>query len=406
MPTSDVLGLSLWTFVGVMQLMFGITWLAAARLSDPLRQALRNMAWFNLLVGASLLLMGQRDDGSASAFFLTSTLPNLLQVVGFVMLWRAGCGLTGAPSAATEQRWLLLLACGLLLLMGLSPDTDHERETVAFLVKVWLLVRAGMQVVQQLRLGGQTQLATALLVTTGLAVLAFALRLLAGVLLGPGVDTRFHGHTLLGGALVMPIFAINMLAAYQAFGRVVQDVNRLARADALTGLADETALGAALQHAWRRFCQWQRPVALLELSLDQLDALREADGPGTAEAVLAELSWKLKLSLRAGDVLAHCGHGVFRVLLPDTPAAAAQLLARQLVEAVAADAGLHPEFGQRITLSAGLAMARNDDRNAHALGLRARAQRLCAQHAGGDQLVADAVALATGRAPAWPLATH
>jgi len=113
----------------------------------------------------------------------------------------------------------------------------------------------------------------------------------------------------------------------------------------------------------------------------------------TADAVLAELSWKLKLGLRAGDVLAHCGDGVFRVLLPGTRRAAALALAQDLLAKVASDGGLHPESGQRLTLSIGLAEADAGDGGPQAVLRRAQAQAQCARLAGGDRVVADAVTL-------------
>jgi GGDEF domain-containing protein len=370
-------------FVGLMQVMFGVTWLAAARLSDALRQPLLCMAWFNLLVGASLLLFAQRDAGP---YFLTHTAVDLLQLVGFVQLWRAAAGLTGAPVSLQEQRLHLLVAGAAVLLLGQSPAAEQERIAVCYLANAWVLVRLVPQASRQLRERGSTWLVLLIQILGAMAATALAVRALAGLALGADVDLQFKGRVALAWALLLPIFMVNMAVAYQAFGQVVQDANRLSRANTLTGLADDATLTAALVHAWRRFVQWQRPVALLELSLDQLAALRESFGSDTADAVLAELSWKLKLALRPGDLPAHGGDGVFRVLLPDTAPAVARALAQQL---------LHPDFGQRVTLSAGLAQAGDGDRGAATLGLRARAQRLCAQHAGGDQLVADEVVLTT-----------
>ncbi len=334
--------------------------------------------------------MGLRDLGP---YVLTHTVVSLMQVSGHVLLWQAGARLTGAPASALEQRTLVLLAGTAVLVLGLSPATEQERLAVGYLVNAWVLVRAGSQAARQLRLGGARALALAIELAGAMAVAALVARALGGLWFGADVDLRLRGQVLLAWALLVPIFVVNMVAAYLAFGRVVADVNRLSRLDALTGLADDSTLAAALAHAWRRFCQWQRPVALLEVAVDQLAALRASFGTSTADAVLAELALKLKQALRPGDVLAHCGDGVFRILLPETPAAPAHALARSLVTAVGGDRGLHPESDQRITLSAGLALARADDRGAAALGQRTRARRLCAQHAGGDQLVVDAVEL-------------
>ena len=390
MPTSDVLGLSMWTFVGILQLLFGATWIAAARLSDPLRRSLLAVAWFNLLVGASLLLLAWHGGGNA---FLTGTLPNLLQAVGYVLLWRAGTGLTGAPDAGREQRLLLLVVCPLLLLLGSVPGLEHQRQGVSMLANIWVLVRGCIACASKLQRVGATVLARAMRATCTLAVMALAARATGGLVMGDEVDLRFHGNALLGWLLLAPICIVNVLGAYQAFGRTVEDANRLSRLDRLTGLADATTLDSVLVQEWRRLRQWGSPVVVLELGVDQLDAVRQVFGAHTADAVLAELSWKLKLGLRAGDVLAHCGDGLFRVVLPGTRRADALVQAQELLAQVGSDGGLHPESGQRLTLSIGLAEADADDTGAQAVLRRAQAQAQCARLAGGDRVAAEAVVL-------------
>ena len=180
----------------------------------------------------------------------------------------------------------------------------------------------------------------------------------------------------------------------QAIGRGSGAASRPPSGHGLAGLACDATLDAAMAHAWRRFGQWQRPVALLEISIDGLAQLREQVGERQADAVVGRLSWQLKRALRAGDVLAHAGDGVFRVLLPDTAVAPAQALAWRLLQTVGADAGFQPTADQRLRLSAGLAHALEGDRSASALGLRASAQRLGMQRARGTTLLVDALASA------------
>lgn len=169
---------------------------------------------------------------------------------------------------------------------------------------------------------------------------------------------------------------------------------------ALAGLACDPTLDAAMAHAWRRFGQWQRPLALVEISVDQLAQLRLQLGERSIQAVLAEVSRALKRALRAGDVLAQADDGVFRMLLPDTPAVPAQALMQRLLHAVGSDARLQPAAGQPLRLSAGLAHALTSDRNARTMGLRARAERLRAQALAGAPALVDAVATDV-LPPAW-----
>jgi diguanylate cyclase (GGDEF)-like protein len=386
-PCSSVVN-TLWVFVGLLLVMFGVAWLAAGRLSRGLRPALRAMAGFNLFNGAGLMLFAQAGVLSG---FVTGPLVNLLQFCGYVLLWRAGAGLTGAPDAWREQRLLLLLACPLSLLLGMLPGLEQLRHAFALATHGWVLVRGCSDCSRQLRLSGAVGLALALRLTCAVATLALATRAVGGIWLGADVDVRFDGMTRLGWMLLAPIFIVNVLAAYQAFGRTVEDADRLARQDRLTGLADAATLDGVLAQEWRRLRQWGSPVVLMELVVDQLDLVRRLFGAQTADAVLAELAWKLKLGLRAGDVLAHCGDGVFRVLLLGTRGAPAMALAQDLLAKVGSDDGLHPESGQRLTLSIGLAEADADDAGPQAVLRRAQAQVQVARLAGGDRVVAEAV---------------
>lgn len=256
MATGDVLGLSLWAFVGVLQLLFGATWIAAAWLSDTLRRALLAMAWFNLMLGTSLLLVGWRDEGP---YFLTHTVSKLMQVVGCVLLWQAGCGLTGAAPRHAEQRLLVLLAGGAVLVLGMSPVTEQGRVAVSLLANAWVALRAGTQVAQQLLRSGAPRVALAVLLSAASAGTALVARAVGGLFIGAEVDIRFHGSLALAWALLAPIFVINMAAAYQAFGRLVREVNRLQRLDALTGLADGVTLDGVLAQEWRRRRQLGQP---------------------------------------------------------------------------------------------------------------------------------------------------
>jgi diguanylate cyclase (GGDEF)-like protein len=133
-------------------------------------------------------------------------------------------------------------------------------------------------------------------------------------------------------------------------------------------------------------------VVLLEMRVDQFGTLREEFGTDTADTVLAPLAWQLKLGLRAGDVLAHCGGGVFRVVLPGTRRPEALALAQDLLVKVGSGVGQQPESDQRLTLSIGLAEADGDDQGPQAVLRRAQAQAQVARLGGGDRVVADSPA--------------
>lgn len=390
MAANEVSALSLWALAGMALLLLGVAWVAAARRSAAPRRALLAMAGFNGLVGASFLLVAWRGIGP---HILTHGVANLLQVVGYVLLWRAGCSLTGAPQHHAEQRRLMLLAGGAVLLLGMGPETEQGRVMVGLLANAWLASRAGIQVAGQLRRQGSPGLALTVLLCATSAATVLAARALAALWLGAGIDQQLISSLPLALALLAPLLVVNLAAACQAFARGGRDASLSSRQGKLLGLANATTLDGVLLQEWRRLRQWGSPLVLMELRVDQLGAVREAFGTDTADTLLAELSWKLKRGLRAGDVLAHCGGDAFRVLLPGTRRTAALPLAQDLLVRVSSVSGLHPQPGQRLTLSIGLAEADGDDPGPQAVLRRAQAQAQVARLGGGDRVVAEVPAV-------------
>jgi diguanylate cyclase (GGDEF)-like protein len=389
MAAIDAPDLSLWAVVGVLQLLLGVAWVVALRRSVAPRRALLAMAGFNGLVGASLLLLAWRGGGP---HILTHGVASLLQVVGGVLLWRAGCGLTGAPLHRAEQRRLLLLAGGAVLLLGMSPETEAGWIVVSLLANAWLAARAGIQVAGQLRRQGASRPALTVLLCAILAATVLVARALGASVLGNDIDQHLFGGVAMAALLLVPMMVINLVAIGLARGGAGSKVNPLAPQESLTGLADAATLNGVLAQEWRRLRQWGSPVVLLEMRVDQFGTLREEFGTDTADTVLAPLAWQLKLGLRAGDVLAHCGGGVFRVVLPGTRRPEALALAQHLLVKVGSGVGQQPESDQRLTLSIGLAEADGDDQGPQAVLRRAQAQAQVARLGGGDRVVADSPA--------------
>jgi diguanylate cyclase (GGDEF)-like protein/PAS domain S-box-containing protein len=94
-----------------------------------------------------------------------------------------------------------------------------------------------------------------------------------------------------------------------------RELERLARTDSLTGLANRHVLTEALRReAGRRVSDAQ--LALVLLDLDHFKQVNDAFGHPIGDAVLIEVARRLSVTVRTGEVLARVGGEEFAWLLP------------------------------------------------------------------------------------------
>jgi diguanylate cyclase (GGDEF)-like protein len=131
-----------------------------------------------------------------------------------------------------------------------------------------------------------------------------------------------------------------------------RDLERQARLDPLTGIANRRAFDETFETEWRRMQREGDRLALLMVDVDEFKPYNDAHGHVAGDQRLVEVARVLKTSLhRAGDFAARYGGEEFVVLLPHTDAGGARAIAEQLragVEALAI-----PRPGGTLTVSAG-----------------------------------------------------
>jgi len=138
-------------------------------------------------------------------------------------------------------------------------------------------------------------------------------------------------------------------------------VLHLAYHDALTGLPNRERLRAALTDALDRGRRTGTATALLFLDLVAFKAINDAHGHDAGDQLLCEVAARLRLGLRADDLLARQGGDEFLLLLADLPAPLAAGIAERLAQDLLA--ALRPTFlvagGQpvRVGASIGISLA-------------------------------------------------
>jgi len=94
-----------------------------------------------------------------------------------------------------------------------------------------------------------------------------------------------------------------------------RELQRLARVDTLTGLANRRQFDELLDQALARYRRAHRPLALIYLDIDRFKSINDTHGHGVGDAVLREFAARLESGLRETDVAARLSGDEFVVIL-------------------------------------------------------------------------------------------
>ncbi|MHB9119529.1 MAG: GGDEF domain-containing protein [Burkholderiales bacterium] len=112
--------------------------------------------------------------------------------------------------------------------------------------------------------------------------------------------------------------------------RLKQQLAETARLDSLTGLANRPQLVSRLGEEVLRWQRYHRPLALVMLDIDGFVAVNESYGRAAGDEVLQHIATLLRQATRSLDVPTRYGGEEFAVLLPETNAMGALIVAERL----------------------------------------------------------------------------
>ncbi len=145
----------------------------------------------------------------------------------------------------------------------------------------------------------------------------------------------------------------------RAFERLVDrvaDTWTLATVDPLTGVANRQAVLARADEELERSARYHRPLAVVMVDLDHFKRLNDTYGHAAGDLVLREVAQRLAENIRAVDMAGRFGGEEFLLVLPETDADAAAVLAEKLRRIVAGTPLRLPDGNEvTVTLSAGVA---------------------------------------------------
>ncbi len=111
---------------------------------------------------------------------------------------------------------------------------------------------------------------------------------------------------------------------------LVEQLERLSREDALTGLANRRSWDETLLREFERARRQDSPLAVLLCDVDHLKEINDGYGHAGGDRVLQATAKLLRDRVRVGDLVARLGGDEFGILCPDTSVAAATALAEDL----------------------------------------------------------------------------
>lgn len=123
--------------------------------------------------------------------------------------------------------------------------------------------------------------------------------------------------------------------------RLNDELNQLARTDALTGVPNRLKTNERLAEEFARFQRSQEAYAVLMLDIDLFKKINDTHGHAMGDEVLRHVAGVLRGALRDIDFVGRTGGEEFMVILPLTKLAEALLVAHKLLHAVAS-AVIHP----------------------------------------------------------------
>jgi diguanylate cyclase (GGDEF)-like protein len=159
----------------------------------------------------------------------------------------------------------------------------------------------------------------------------------------------------------LPVRTVSLLCQFAAHAalavrnaRLLIEIDRLARVDGLTGLANRRVFESVLTREVARSHRTHRDLSLIVFDVDHFKAINDTLGHQAGDEVLRHVATALSSVAREVDLVARHGGEEFAAILPDCSRDHAVEVAERMRAAIAAD----PEIG--VTISGGVATLQDD----------------------------------------------
>lgn len=134
-----------------------------------------------------------------------------------------------------------------------------------------------------------------------------------------------------------------------------EQLQHINRTDGLTGLLNRKAWEQSLRQEFKRYQRYHRASSLIMLDIDHFKDINDTYGHPAGDEVIRRTAAALVSSLRDSDVAGRYGGEEFAVILVDTDATGAEIVAERLRTSVEASSVAYEEHVINYTISLGIA---------------------------------------------------
>ena len=143
-----------------------------------------------------------------------------------------------------------------------------------------------------------------------------------------------------------------------------EQLQKMALTDPLTKLGNRATFDMSIKQAAARTSRSGNPYSLLMIDLDYFKNFNDTYGHQAGDSILQLVANAIKVSARDADICCRYGGEEFAVILPDTKAKNAEVLAERIHKQVAEVSAEQPSKCMPITVSIGISCA-NRRSNSH-----------------------------------------
>ncbi len=185
----------------------------------------------------------------------------------------------------------------------------------------------------------------------------------------------------------MPLLVVGIAEDITEKKRMEEELQRLATTDVLTRSSNRRHFFESAQRAFELAKTTAEPLAFLLFDIDDFKKINDRFGHQMGDLVLQRVAECGAQMIRRGDLFGRIGGEEFALLLPGCDRELAEQIGVRLQRAVRQLMVPTPQGPLRVTISQGLAVLKEDDKELDALYARADEAMYKAKRQGKDQIV-------------------
>ena len=288
--------------------------------------------WLLAIVSAIVALLLFASRGKIAPI-LSFELANTLYAAAICLLYTGFCRFFARPVPTKTLAGSLALLIALLALFHYGYDMLHVRIALVSVFHGVLCLTIGLLV---LRASANDTAGYSCRFTGCMAIFFAFSHGVRGIVHGSNIEqlsSAFQSSPvnllfISMGTMVIPVFAMGIIMIVH--NRMMEQAMAAANRDFLTGAWSRRAFFELAERELVRVRRTGRALSLLLFDVDHFKQINDTHGHAVGDRVLQEIVQRVEKEIRGMDCIARIGGEEFAVLLPETNAAAAMVIAERL----------------------------------------------------------------------------